>query len=167
LETRPTSGQDEPKQSKLGRVDFVGATLMALTILAFLVPMEIGGVKVPWTHPLIPGLLFSGCVLGAIFLTSQAYNAREPIFPLELLLQKDFIASMLVQSLQTAAQMGVCRSVIFYTSCDTNIRQMMFAVPLYFQITARASNSVAGAHLVPAVVGNAVGGLLAGVYIKR
>lgn len=43
---------------------------------------------------------------------------------------------------------------------------MMFAVPLYFQITARASSSVTGAHLVPAVVGNAVGGILAGLYIK-
>ena len=44
---------------------------------------------------------------------------------------------------------------------------MMFSVPLYFQITARASNTVAGAHLAPAVVGNAVGGILSGIIIKR
>ena len=43
----------------------------------------------------------------------------------------------------------------------------MFSVPLYFQITARASSTVAGAHLVPAVVGNAVGGMISGTYIKR
>lgn len=43
----------------------------------------------------------------------------------------------------------------------------MFAIPLYFQVTARASNTVAGAHLFPAVAGNAVGGLLAGATIKR
>jgi hypothetical protein len=43
----------------------------------------------------------------------------------------------------------------------------MFSVPLYFQITARASNTVAGAHLVPAVFGNALGGLISGLLIKR
>lgn len=43
----------------------------------------------------------------------------------------------------------------------------MFAIPLYFQVTTRASNTVAGAHLFPAVAGNAVGGLLAGAFIKR
>jgi hypothetical protein len=43
----------------------------------------------------------------------------------------------------------------------------MFCVPLYFQVTQHASASIAGAHLFPAVAGNAVGALLAGVIIKR
>jgi formate/nitrite transporter FocA (FNT family) len=44
---------------------------------------------------------------------------------------------------------------------------MMFSVPLYFQVTARTSNTEAGAHLFPAVAGNAIGGLLSGIFIKR
>lgn len=43
----------------------------------------------------------------------------------------------------------------------------MIAVPLYFQVTAKASYTVAGAHLFPAVAGNAVGGILSGIIIKR
>lgn len=43
----------------------------------------------------------------------------------------------------------------------------MYFVPLYFQVTAGASNTLAGLHLVPAVVGNAVGGLVAGSFIRR
>ena len=43
----------------------------------------------------------------------------------------------------------------------------MFIVPPYFQVTAKASVTSAGAHLVPAVVGNALGGLLSGAIIKR
>lgn len=43
----------------------------------------------------------------------------------------------------------------------------MFCVPLYFQITENASASLAGAHLFPAVGGNAVGALLSGWIIKR
>jgi formate/nitrite transporter FocA (FNT family) len=44
---------------------------------------------------------------------------------------------------------------------------MMFSVPLYFQVTAGASNTVSGAHLFPAVAGNAVGGILTGILIKK
>lgn len=43
----------------------------------------------------------------------------------------------------------------------------MFSVPLYFQVTSRSSNAVAGAHLFPAVVGNAAGGILSGIWIRR
>lgn len=49
----------------------------------------------------------------------------------------------------------------------TDLVQLMFSVPLYFQITTRSSNTASGAHLVPAVVGNAIGGVISGVIIKR
>lgn len=43
----------------------------------------------------------------------------------------------------------------------------MFLVPLYFQVTLKASNSDAGARLIPSVVGNALGGILGGIWIKK
>ena len=43
----------------------------------------------------------------------------------------------------------------------------MYMVPLYFQITARASITNAGARLIPAVLGNAMGGLICGYIIQR
>jgi len=43
----------------------------------------------------------------------------------------------------------------------------MFVVPIYFQVTKRASTGEAGAFLIPAVIGNAIGGLLTGIWIKR
>lgn len=43
----------------------------------------------------------------------------------------------------------------------------MFAIPLYFQITAHASPVLAGFYLVPAVVGNTLGGVVSGAFIKR
>lgn len=44
---------------------------------------------------------------------------------------------------------------------------MMFSVPLYFQVTQRSSSTIAGAHLFPAVAGNAIGALTVGHIIKR
>ena len=43
----------------------------------------------------------------------------------------------------------------------------MYTVPSYFQVTSNVSIANAGAHLVPAVVGNAIGGLISGIIIKR
>jgi hypothetical protein len=43
----------------------------------------------------------------------------------------------------------------------------MISIPLYFQVTSDASSTVAGAHLLPAVVGNAIGGIVSGLIIKR
>lgn len=53
------------------------------------------------------------------------------------------------------------------TDCTDKPPQLMFSVPLYFQVTSRASNTSSGAHLIPAVFGNAVGGIVSGVLIKR
>ena len=44
---------------------------------------------------------------------------------------------------------------------------LMFTVPLYFKAPAQVSNTEAGAHLFPAVAGNAVGVIISGLYIKK
>lgn len=43
----------------------------------------------------------------------------------------------------------------------------MHYVPLYFRVTQGSRNTSAGLHLVPAVFGNTLGGLLAGWLIAR
>ena len=139
------------KKSKFSRIDFKGAFIFATLVLALLLPIELGGVNMPWTHPLIFVLLGASAVLLTLFITVEKRQA-EPILPLEIFHSKDAILSFLILGFQTAAQLG-----------------MMFAVPLYFQVTSspRPSATVAGAHLVPAVVGNAVGGIISGSVIKR
>lgn len=49
----------------------------------------------------------------------------------------------------------------------TFVLQMIFIVPLFFQITKNACTAAAGTYLLPAIIGNTIGGLLSGVYIKR
>ncbi|KAG7136145.1 Vacuolar membrane amino acid uptake transporter fnx2 like protein [Verticillium longisporum] len=147
---QPAAKPSEPTKGSLSRIDWLGALLLALTILVFLAPIELGGSKIPWSHPLIPGLLASSAVLAGLFALAEARPGADPIFPLALLRQRDIVLSYAVILLQTAAQLG-----------------LMFAVPLYFQVTQRASNTVAGAHLFPAVAGNAAGGILAGLLIRR
>jgi len=50
---------------------------------------------------------------------------------------------------------------------ETNRAQMMMLVPMYFEVSAHTSVTVAGAHLMPSVCGNALGGILTGLIIRR
>ncbi|KAJ9137702.1 Vacuolar membrane amino acid uptake transporter fnx2 [Pleurostoma richardsiae] len=146
----PDLPSKEDGGNKLARVDFLGSALLGLLILCFLLPLEIGGVKVPWTHPAIPALFGSAAVLTVLFIVAEKRWAREPILPLELFTRKDTVLSLLVMILQAAAQLG-----------------LMFCVPLYFQVTMKVSSTEAGTHLLPAFAGNAIGAILSGVFINR
>ncbi|KAK3367517.1 major facilitator superfamily-domain-containing protein [Podospora didyma] len=137
------------RKSKFGRIDFKGSFIFAIMILALLFPMELGGVQFPWSHPLIISLFFASVALVALFIFVEQRQA-EPILPLEIFHSRDAVLSYIIMGLQSAAQIG-----------------LMFTVPLYFKVTSGSSNTVSGAHLVPAVVGNAVGGVLSGLLIKR
>ncbi|KAI8302633.1 major facilitator superfamily transporter [Colletotrichum sp. SAR11_240] len=149
VETEDSKPEDS-KKSPLARIDFLGAGLLALFILAFLLPIEIGGTKVPWTHPLIFIFFGAAIVLGGLFAATEQWWAKEPIFPLEILKHRDVVLTYFITGAQVAAQLG-----------------LMFSVPLYFQVTKRVSNTVAGLHLFPAVAGNAIGGIMAGYLIKK
>jgi hypothetical protein len=98
---------DTNKVSKLARIDFAGAFLLASTILFFLLPLEIAGNKIPWTHPLIFGLFASAIAMGYFFVLVETYWANEPIFPLRILRSRNVIVPDLVGFLQMAAQLGV------------------------------------------------------------
>ncbi|KAH6622024.1 major facilitator superfamily domain-containing protein [Boeremia exigua] len=141
---------EETKGSRFGRIDFLGATLMTLSILCLLLPMEIGGDRIPWSDHRIFMLFAAALIFGGLFLAVEGWVAKEPIIPLSVLHHKEVLLSSLIMMCQVGAQVG-----------------LMFAVPLYFQVTAKASSTVAGAHLFPAVFGNAIGGLISGAIIKR
>jgi MFS family permease len=142
--------ESETQQSKLARIDFMGAIFMTLSILGLLLPLEVGGEQVPWSSPIIAVLFVGAIVFGLLFLATEAWVVKEPIIPLILLRQRDVVVSSFIMLLQCSAQTS-----------------LMFAVPLYFQVTSNISNGIAGAHLVPAVVGNALGGIISGTIIRR
>ncbi|KAH8690581.1 efflux pump antibiotic resistance protein [Talaromyces proteolyticus] len=144
--------QEEPasSKSKLARIDFIGTFFLSASVVSGITLLDIGGKKFSWTSPYTISLGVASLVLLIAFVLTEAFWAREPIFSLRILRQPNVIASYLVMTFQVLAQVG-----------------MMYTIPLYFQVTGRASTSSAGAHLVPAVVGNAVAGIVAGVFIKR
>ncbi len=94
------------QKSKLSRIDFKGSILFALTVLTLLLPLEIGGIKLPWSHPFILTLFGLSVVLLFAFITVEK-KADEPILPLEIFHRRDAVFSFAILGLQSAAQLGV------------------------------------------------------------
>ena len=91
---------------RLKGVDFLGSLLLALTLLTWLMPIQIGGSKVPWSSPVIPALYGAGLVLFFFFLRTER-RAVAPVVPLEIFSIRDANLSIFVQMTQLAAQLGV------------------------------------------------------------
>ncbi|KAH6720696.1 major facilitator superfamily domain-containing protein [Leptodontidium sp. MPI-SDFR-AT-0119] len=144
------NGKTSRSPSKLHRVDFIGALLLALTIVSLLGALSLGGQNLPWSHPIVIGLGAGSVVLGGAFVAWEVYGAIEPVFPPTLIVKRDVATAYGIITLQAAAQLG-----------------MMYTIPLFFRATQNSSNTVAGSHLFPAVLGNTAGGLLSGFYISR
>lgn len=95
-------------RGKLARIDFLGAIFLGSGLLFILLPLRIAGQKVPWTSPVVPSLFATGAALLALFIVTETSWAKEPIFPLRLLRNRDVVFSYLIMACQTAAQVGVC-----------------------------------------------------------
>lgn len=93
--------------SKLARIDFLGAAFLGSGVLALLLPLEIGGQKVPWNHPYIFVLTGVGLLLLGLFAATEAWLAREPIFPLRLFRNRDVVLTYIIYGAQCAAQVSV------------------------------------------------------------
>lgn len=106
---------DVKEGSKLARIDFAGAFLLAATILFFLLPLEITGEKIPWTHPFVLGLFASSIIMGVLFVLVETHWAKEPVFPLHLLRSRHVVIPDILVFLQLAAQLGVCSPDSFFT----------------------------------------------------
>ncbi|KAF3102633.1 hypothetical protein TWF706_005271 [Orbilia oligospora] len=140
----------ETQKSKLARIDFLGSFLLAITIVGFLLVLDLGGQRLPWSSPYIIGLSIASLIFLISFAFVEIYVASEPIFPLHLLTKNNIATSYGSLAFSTVSQIGI-----------------MYTVPRYFQITRNSSVTEAGAQLVPAVVGNVIGGLITGISVKR
>lgn len=116
----PRKGQP----SKLRRIDFIGAFMLAMTTVSFLLALSLGGQNLPWSHPLVIGLLAGSVALGIFFITYEVRYAFEPIFPPRLLVKRDVATPYAIMLLQTAAQLAVRSQTFSLTPCNllTKIR---------------------------------------------
>lgn len=136
--------------SKLANVDFLGTGFLGGAIVAITCMIDQGGKSFPWRSWITVVMGGGGLILFISFVLVEAYVAKDPIFNLRILRRPNVAISYIIGFLQIMAQLG-----------------MLFSIPLYFQVTQGASTTASGGHLVPTIVGNTVGGILAGLYVRK
>jgi EmrB/QacA subfamily drug resistance transporter len=133
-----------PRYERPHKLDFIGAGLMTLATVAFLLALSWGGVRYSWTSAPILSLLATAAVVGALFVLRQT-SAPEPLIPREVLADPIVICATLAMSLTVGTFIG-----------------MIVFVPIYLEIVIGLPASSAGTALIPVVMATVVGAVLAG-----
>ncbi|KAH6955770.1 hypothetical protein BKA56DRAFT_624930 [Ilyonectria sp. MPI-CAGE-AT-0026] len=148
VDQTPDAGSDDSMQKesfrqKWQKVDYKGALLLGKTVVSLILLLDVAGTST--FSPSVAFLTASVVVFCHLFVFWELFEAETPIFNLWILAKLNATPSYLVDYFQVFAQVG-----------------KMFSVPMYCQITQRASATASGAHIVPAVVANTFGALLSG-----
>jgi Major Facilitator Superfamily len=72
-----------PRYERPHRLDFVGAILIVLASVSFMLALNVAGVRYPWTSPPILALLAVALVMGALFVF-RLLTAPEPLIPIAI-----------------------------------------------------------------------------------
>src|SRR5215510_11020569 len=73
-----------PRYERRHQLDFVGAALIVLASVSFMLALNMGGVRYPWTSPPILALIGTALVVGALFVR-RMLTAPEPLIPIVIL----------------------------------------------------------------------------------
>jgi EmrB/QacA subfamily drug resistance transporter len=138
-----------PVEPRRSRIDLWGVLFLAVSTVAFLLLLSLGGKTIPWTAPATLMMTAVAVGAGTLFARSQA-RAAEPILPPRFL--KD----------------GVIRPVLVVSII---IYAVWLAVsvlaPVYFQVARGASVSEAGLLMIPIMLSSTLTANVAGRYTRR
>ena len=80
-------------QTRLKRIDFFGSLTLVLTMGCLLLGLSLRSMEgLPWSHPLIWGLIFASGIWGYIFVIVETKVAVSPVMPMRLMKQRSPLA---------------------------------------------------------------------------
>ncbi|KAG8218370.1 major facilitator superfamily domain-containing protein [Butyriboletus roseoflavus] len=147
----PDAVANEGTSSKLGRIDFLGSFTLVVSVASILSAFSIKTTEeLPWSHPLIYGLLTVSGIFGVAFVYVEARLAPYPVMPLRLISQRTPLAVALVNFMASMTAFS-----------------MLYNVPLYFSAARLDSSTSAGLHLLPHSAALSSGSVLAGWWMRK
>jgi len=132
-----------------GSIDWLGAALILVTFIPFLLALSWGGRDYGWGSPRIVGLLALSAAGLAGFIAAEA-RASHPILPLGLFRNRTFTRANFALLIVSVAFMGV---VSF--------------LPLYMQLGLGASPSASGMAMLPLMLGLILASTVSGQVVTR
>src|SRR5699024_1411923 len=131
------------------RIDYVGMALISIATTGLVLASTWGGSQYDWGSPTIVGL-FAGASLAAAALVWHESRAAEPVIPLHLFRDRNFVLTTTSGLLTGVAMFGV-----------------LGYLPTYLQMSAGVSATVAGLLMVPMMGALLTTSIISGVYVSR
>ncbi|MGA2843312.1 MAG: MDR family MFS transporter [Steroidobacteraceae bacterium] len=116
-------------------VDYVGAALLSVSLIAIILFTSLGGTTLPWTSRITVGLIALGLISAIAFVAAEA-RAREPIMPLILFRNGTFAI---------ASAVGLIVGLSLFGSITY--------LPIYLQVVKGESPTASGLQLMPMMLG--------------
>ena len=132
-----------------GKIDFLGAGLLILTVVPLLLALTFGGRDAPWGSPKVLGLFAMAAVGAGLFVVWER-KAPNPILSMSLFKIPTFRIANLAAFATSMAFMGM---VVF--------------LPLYMQLGQGVSATVSGWTMFPLMGGLIAAATLSGLYASK
>ncbi|MDA0564925.1 MFS transporter [Streptomonospora sp. S1-112] len=117
------------------RLDYLGTLLLAAASVCLVLVTSWGGTEYDWTSPVILGLGAAAVVAAVLFVVAERF-AAEPVIPLSLFRDRDFVLTSLV---------GITVGIAMFSTVSY--------LPTFFQMVNGASATESGLRMIPMVVG--------------
>lgn len=137
-----------PRREHKPRLDYFGTLLLAAASTCLVLCTSWGGVEYPWSSPLIVGLGM-GSVLTAVLFVLVERRASEPIIPLGLFRDREFVLASVI---------GVSVGIAMF-SCVAYL-------PTFLQMVNGVSATTSGLLMLPIVVGMLTASITTGRLIS-
>nr|POE75125.1 putative efflux pump gsfj [Quercus suber] len=136
-------------RQKLLHLDPIGAALVMAFVVCYLLAMQDGGSKYPWSSAHEVGLLVGSALIVGTFVLWEWYQRDTAMFPFRLAKQRIYI----VESVFSFFYSGAYYLVLYY-------------LPIYFQSIDNASAQGSGVRNLPLIVAVVISMLASGGYIS-
>jgi EmrB/QacA subfamily drug resistance transporter len=131
------------------RIDYAGAALLTIVLSAIVLVTDVGGTELPWSSPIVLGLIALIVVALVAFLAVER-RASEPVLPLHLFGNRAFSVTSAVGLIVGFAMFG---SVVY--------------LPVFLQVIKGASPTGSGMQMLPMMGGMLLSSIVSGQLISR
>ncbi len=138
-----------PAQRRPGRIDFLGAGLLAATVSSALLVTTWGGDRYAWGSPQIIGLAVGAALLLGAFIVRER-RAPEPILPLHLFRDRVFVVVSAALFITTLSLFG---AIVF--------------LPIFLQLVTGASATQSGLLTLPLLASGAISTTVSGQIMTK
>jgi EmrB/QacA subfamily drug resistance transporter len=132
-----------------GKIDYLGAALLLIAFVPFLLALTWGGNQYAWTSAPLLSMIFASVVALGLFILVES-KVADPVMPLNLFRNRVFVITNLSSFVVNMAFLGV----------------VMF-MPLFMQVAMGVSATNSGFTMFPLMGGMMVGSLLSGRMVSN